>query len=172
MRRVLFFIVNIVFLVGCSREYALENFDLTKARESSEIGFETRKLLNQDGTLAGVFSCVYLNDVYPDNYNNDEYFYVSFYTKDSDIYIDPRVDNEESYAKEIDTTSLDVKLNGKYPKEILQLPKINDFSKLLDIENEWSKNYLVVFSHSENLKLNLETLFQNKKILIKYDKDY
>ncbi len=162
------FFVAFIFS-GCSKEYALQNFDLSTHREASEISFESRKLLNDDGSVAIMLSCLYLNDVYKDAFGGDEYFYISLYAKDSDVYLSAALNGEDEIE---DLESLGIKLNSTLPIKIIQLPRENDFSKLLDINNNWSKNYVVIFKESENLKLDLSFSYKDKKANVLYDKDY
>ena len=148
---ILFF--TIVFLSGCSHKNAFSNFDIDIDQQLSMQHFKKIKL-TKNGKIIGTFSSLYLNEIYPDRYNKNEYFFVYIYLKDSQ--------NIENYM---------IKLNKKIPLKIKKLNPDNKFSELTNERNKWSKYYLVSFEEMGK-KLTL-SFGNNQSILasIVYQKD-
>ena len=136
-----FFIVVLVSLsiFGCADKDAYSKFNLTKAQE---IAFDNVTLakITDKGETDGVFSALYLNEIYPKRYDNDT-FYVIFYLKQKERLND-----------------FNITLNEQEPLEVKKLPPNNDYTNLLDIKNDWSHYYLIEFDRSDakNLKLQIE----------------
>ncbi len=125
---VLFF--TIVFLSGCSHKNAFSNFDIDIDQQLSMQHYKKIKLTKND-KIIGTFSSLYLNEIYPDRYNKNEYFFLYIYLKESQ--------NIENYT---------IKLNKKTPLKIKKLNPDNKFSKLTNERNKWSKYYLVSFEET------------------------
>ncbi len=116
--------IMLIFLNGCSHNNAFTKFQMNQEQERSVSSLQNSKIINKDG-IAGIFSAIYLNDVYPKSFYKDEYFYISVYLKKK--------------------TALTFLLNGKSPLEIKKLSSHNQFSHLLSRTNDWNMYYLVTF---------------------------
>ncbi len=130
------FTIILTFLVlvsGCASRNAFEDFNMSKEQELSANALQRSKIKFED-KVNGIVSVIYLNFVSPQEYNDDEYFYVYAYVKNK---------NYESRFL----------LNGKAPVSIKELPSKNDFTNLTLIDNKWSKYYLVRFAQQGD-KLN------------------
>lgn len=153
MKFILIVFTFLLFLTGCSDKNAFYHFDMTKEQELGTANLKGKKILNLDGSTAGVISTVYLNPIYPDLYNDNEYFYVYMYlTK-------PKLD-------------IDLKLNKMLPLSKERLNPNNNFTKLTSVQNNWTDYFLVTFAKDNNNTLNLS--FENNQSLpahLKYLKD-
>jgi len=130
-----------LLLSGCSYNNAFTKFHMDKEQELSASSLQSSKIISQDGQTKGVFSAIYLNDVYPESFNQNEYFYVSIYLKDKKKIYDPNK-NED--------VALTLMLNGELPIKIKKLPNKNQFSHLLSRTNDWNVYYLVAFKEQGN----------------------
>ncbi|MCF6339690.1 MAG: hypothetical protein L3J10_02905 [Sulfurimonas sp.] len=158
-----FFIV-LIFLIsfaGCSSKNAFDKFKLTKEQELSISSLQNSKITSKTGEVDGVFSAIYLNEIYPESFNTDEYFFVYTFIKDS---------KEMNNPKDKVETDLTLKLNSKPPIKLKKLPQNNRFSKLVSIKSAWNKYYLVAFKADENLSLVLEN-GQSSSASLVYQKD-
>jgi len=131
--------LTLLILSGCSHKNAFSNFDMDKYQQLGIQHHKKIKLTKNNKTI-GTFSSIYLNNVYPDRYNKNEYFYISIYLKDSQ--------NLEDYK---------IQLNKKDPLKIEKLSFENLFSKLTNERNKWSKYYLVSFEKAgKKIKLTFD----------------
>ena len=135
MKYLFMFSVFVLFL-GCADKNAFSKFGMNKAQELSASSIQTSKI-KSDGYMDGVFSAIYLNDVYPDKYFDNEYFLIS-------LYIKGRKD-----------TDINLMLNKKRCMKIKRLPQNNEFSDLVGANNRWKKYFLVVFKKEKSTTLSL-----------------
>lgn len=145
--------LTLLILSGCSHKNAFSNFEMDRDQELS-IEYHKKVKLNYGDKTIGTFSSIYLNKIYPDRYNKNEYFFIYIYLKDSY--------NMQDYK---------IRLNKNNPLKIKELNYDNKFSKLTNERNRWSEYYLVSFEKTGKL-LNL-TLGNDQSILasLKYQKD-
>ncbi len=130
------YILSILFIIsGCSSKNAFSNFELSKAQELSLQSFKRVKLISND-QVVGTFSSIYLNEVYPQRFNQSEYFLIYVYMKDSEV-------------------DYKFKLNSKQLLKIKELEHYNRFTPLTRESSKWSRYYLVSFEQQGN-SLNLE----------------
>jgi len=137
MKSILILTTLMLIFDGCSHKNAFSNFEMTQKQELGASSLQNSKV-KEGERVDGIFSAIYLNEVYPKSFNQNEYFYVFYYLK-----------NEEN-------TSL--KLNGLAPLKIKKLEKENQFSHLVKVQNRWTQYYLVSFAQQEN---NISLVFEN-----------
>jgi len=137
MKSILILTTLMLIFGGCSHKNAFSNFEMTQKQELGASSLQNSKVKAGE-RVDGIFSAIYLNEVYPESFNQNEYFYVFYYLK-----------NEEN-------TSL--KLNGLAPLKIKKLEKENQFSHLVKVQNRWTQYYLVSFAQQEN---NISLVFEN-----------
>jgi len=149
MKTFLLFFTILFFLTGCSSNNAFDLFKLDKDQERSISNLESAKIVTNDGFVSGIFSGIYLNEVYPNSFNDGENFFIYIYLKKEEKLYDP---------KELIKTNLTLKLNGKFAVKLKKLPKENEFSHLVSIKSSWNKYYLVTFltAKKRDLSLSLE----------------
>jgi len=146
---------------GCSNKDAFFGFEMDKAQKLSASSLQSSKIVSKDSELKGTISVVYLNEVYPKSFNQDEYFYVFIFTKEPKKLYDPKEPSESDMM---------LKLNSELPIKVERLPADNRFSHLVDTKNEWNQYYLVAFRQSQEISLVLEDLNASSSV-IKYKKE-
>ena len=158
-----FFTLLIFFTLftGCSSKNAFDQFKLSKEQELSISSLQSSKIISKEGKVEGVFSAIYLNEVYPKSFNENEYFFVYTFTKETKEMYNPNKPTD---------TDLRLKLNSKLPIKIKKLPKDNRFSHLVSIKSAWNKYYLVAFEKEDTISLVLEN-GQSSSAALKYQKD-
>ncbi|MCK9472426.1 hypothetical protein [Sulfurimonas sp.] len=158
------FITVLSFLTlfsGCSTKNAFFGFDMNRAQELSASSLQSSKIISKDGNISGIFSVIYLNEVYPKSYNQNEYFYVFMFTKESKVLYD---------SKNPKDTDMRLTLNSKPPLNVEKLPEENQFSHLANTKNDWNQYYLVTFEQADTINLTLEDNTTSSRV-IKYKKE-
>jgi len=128
-------IITILFS-GCATRNAFSKLDISKKQELSIENIRSGKM-KSDTRIGGIFSSVYLNNIYPNEDKNTNNFYISIYIKDKN-------------------QNLTIKLNKELFTDMKELPHANKYSNLLPITSPWTKNYLVSFQNNENKELILK----------------
>jgi hypothetical protein len=146
MKPFLIILIFVIFTTGCADKNAFSKFKMNEAQELSASSLQSSKVKTKDGKIKGIFSAIYLNEVYPKEYFGDEYFYIYMYLKEK---------GEGYNLDKIQSSRLKLKLNSKTPIEVKQLPHKNRFSDLTGIENEWNLYYLVTFKKERVKKLSI-----------------
>jgi len=153
--------VLLITFSGCSHKNAFSNFQMSKEQELSASSFQSSKIKSGE-QVDGIFSAIYLNEVYPKSFTQNEYFYIHLYLKE---------DREMYNPNSLDELKLKVKLNKNLPIKIKELERENQFSNLIKVENRWTKYYLVSFDKQDgNLSLVLENDLSFSDALV-YQKD-
>ncbi|MBU0720610.1 hypothetical protein KJ877_04660 [bacterium] len=141
-------LVLILFFSGCSHQNAFSKFKMDEKQELSASSLQSSKIKSGED-IRGIFSAIYLNEVYPESFNQKEYFFVYLYLKEKKIMHNPNALND---------AELTLKLNGRPPIKIKQLPHANRFSHLAFTQSEWNSYYLVAFEEEgKELSLVLES---------------
>lgn len=161
MKTFLIILTFLIFFTGCSKKNAFFEFKMNKIQELSVSSLQTSKITSKSGEVTGVFSAIYLNEIYPESFYGDEYFFVFFFIKDAKEMYDPKNPTD---------TDLRLKLNSKLPIKIQKLPEENRFSHLVDIKSDWNGYYIVAFEKADEIGLVLES-GQSSSAVIKYKKD-
>jgi hypothetical protein len=121
---------------GCSTKTALDAFNMDSRTELAVTHLRTATVV-KDSLTTAVISTVYLNRVYPERYNGDEYFFVALYRHD-------------------DAAPYDLYLNGDAaPVEIRELSPDEELCVLMPIQSSWNRYYLVRYPHQEAESLTL-----------------
>lgn len=141
----------VLFFSSCSNKNAFDDFSMAKHQELSVSSLKRVKIVKNLKTI-GAFNAIYLNEVYPDKYNIEEYFFVYIYLKEND-------------------DKLKLSLNNHLPIKIKELASKNRFTDLSSSENNWNKYYLVSFATTgKSLNLKLES-DQSFSVSLTYQKD-
>jgi len=149
MKTFLITITIFLLLQGCTARNAFDKFNISENRAKSEDSILSSKIYNKE-KVNGIISVVYLNDIFPERYKGNEYFYVSLYTKEK---------------KE----PLLFYLNGKEAFEIEELNANNEFNTLTSLKAKWQKHYLINFiQQGKSLTFSTKnSLFSSDKIVFK-----
>ena len=138
----------LIFFTSCASKNAFSEFSLNKSQELSITSLKRSKII-KNGQIEGAFNAIYLNEVYPEIYNYDEYFFVYIYLKNEQIISNPNT---------INNAKLKISLNNVPPMKLKELPNENRFSKLSGSKNRWSRYYLVSFAKTgKALTLKIES---------------
>ena len=148
MKPILILSTLILIFSGCSHKNAFSNFEMTQKQELSASSLQNSKVRAGE-RVDGIFSAIYLNEVYPESFKQNEYFYIFYYLKESE-------DRENSHS--LNETNARVKLNGSLPLKVKELKRENQFSNLIEVQNKWTQYYLVSFEKQENT---LNLVFEN-----------
>lgn len=162
MRLLLLCVFTLVLLSGCSRTTAFDLFRMDKAHERAVDNMQTGTIVRSFETEA-ILSAIYLNPVYPDKYNDGEYFYIALYTRE----------NVRLYFKSgLNNKKYTFTCNGEEPLETTELKTDDELRLLMPITNEWNRYYLVKFApqHLTTLDLLLEN-DQSGLVHLSYHKD-
>lgn len=162
MKNIFLFLTFLLLFTGCSQKNAFYAFDMDKTKELSASSLQSSKIISQDGDISGIFSAIYLNDVYPETFNEHEYFFIFIYLKEA---------KELHNTKDGIESSLKLTLNSKLPLKIKKLPKDNQFSHLIDTTNNWNTYYMVAFETADKINLSLSDEKSLSTATLKYKKE-
>jgi len=162
MKNILLFLTFLLLFAGCSQKNAFSAFDMDKTKELSVSSLQSSKIVSQNADVRGVFSAIYLNEVYPETFNEHEYFFIFIYLKEA---------KELHNAKDGIESDLKLTLNSKSPLKIKKLPKQNQFSHLIETTNNWSEYYMVAFEMADKLNLSLKEEQSSSTATLKYKKE-
>jgi len=119
--------VCLLLLTGCSQKSAFSNFELSKEQEYSISNTQRAKIVSPT-QVEGVFTAVYLNNIYPQKHSASDFFLIFFYTK-NDI-----------HPKELVFTA-----NQKNALTIEAIEKNEEFADLFEMQNSWNSCYMLEF---------------------------
>jgi len=147
------FLITLILIItfsACSHKNAFSEFNMNSYQELAIASLKRVKIINNNHTI-GAFNAIYLNEVYPDEYYEAEYFFVYIYLND----------NQE----------IKLSLNAASPIALKTLKAKNKFSDLSASSNNWNRYYLVSFDkQGEKLTLKLQSN-QSFSAVLKYHKD-
>ena len=148
------FTIILTFLVlfsGCADKNAFSKFEMNEKQELSANALQRSKIKYAD-KVNGIVSTIYLNIVSPQEYSEDEYFYVYVYVKNRDYKF-------RFLLNEVEASSVE------------ELQPSNKFTELTSVDDNWNKYYLVRFPKQDD-KLNF--VFENgpySSDILKFEKD-
>ena len=128
----------LLLLGGCAEKNAFSRFDINEKQEIALNALESSKVQNKN-SVNGVVTVVYLNQVEPEKFKNNEVFYVFMYLKDKSM-------------------PVNFTLNGEAPiYTVKELTQYNEFTYLTSTDTPWNRYFLVTFSkQSDILKFKME----------------
>jgi hypothetical protein len=151
MKTFLIFLIFSIFFAGCAEKSAFSRFHMSEKQELGVDSLMNSKVREGDN-VDGVVSVIYLNKVYPETYQEDEYFYVYMYLKNRDDNISFMINDEKAIS-------------------VTELPVKNKFTYLTSIDTKWNKYYLVKFKkQGDILKFLLENGPFSSDLLV-FEKD-
>ncbi len=159
LKKILFSTIVVLLIGGCAQRDAFSQFDLTSDQERSiDNAFYARltKIIKDDNItshtqVSAVTAGLYLNELYPNRYDDAEQFYIVFFAKNKAL-----------------LQYFQFQLNGNNPIKVVKLPAENEYSHLMKMNNKWSTHYLLTFQKikSKTLKLKVKILDGSKATLI------
>lgn len=124
-----------ILISGCATKNAFSEFNLKDSEQKAIENTRCSKITSEN-VVGGIFSAVYLNNIYENMNKEHKMFYISIYIKENN-------------------NDFNVTLNNEAPIQIQKLPVLNKYSHLLPNKNEWTQNYLVTFKSTPNSDINL-----------------
>jgi len=132
MKRVIFFTLLVFSLTGCSHKTAFSVFDMSKEQKVLAANTQRVKLL-QNGKTLGIINVTYLNNFH--HYKGKkQVFFIALYLKNKNQYISFLLNNKTAIYTE-------------------RLPKENQYTKLLGLNEDWNQFYKVVFNVDKKILL-------------------
>jgi len=162
MRSIAYSLLALSLISGCSSTTAFDFFKMDEDHERAMTSLHTTSIVRSFETEA-MITTIYLNHVYPDKYNDREYFFAALYMKD---------DKRLYYKDALQDPEYTLKLNGINPCHIEALPKDSQLRRLMPIKNEWNRYYLIKYPLQQEKVLTL--VLENDRSLtasINYEKD-
>ena len=151
-----YFLITLTFLLfmnGCSYQNAFSKFNMTTEEELLAANTQSAKIESKD-KIEGVFTAIYLNNVYKESFEKDENFLVSVYMKNPE-------------------TTYSFKLNKKSPlkiKKIKKLEELREFTALMKTKEKWNEYYILSFEETEeelHLSIEKENSFSSGLLYLK-----
>lgn len=138
MKYFLISLIVSVLITGCATRNAFSMLEITPDQELAVENTRSGQI-RVDKKVSGVFSAIYLNNVYPNMKEDTNLFYVSVYTKKKN-------------------SDVNITMNGNSPVDIREILYETKLNSLLPIKTAWTKNYLVSFENivSAGITLTIE----------------
>ncbi|MGZ8548814.1 MAG: hypothetical protein ACXW33_09415 [Sulfuricurvum sp.] len=151
MRFLIMALSTLIGFSGCADKGAFDMFKMDKAHERAVEQLRTEAIVQSLETKA-IISMLYLNPIYPQTYNDGEYFIGAFYFEKG---------NQNVKKWDIYTYGYALTLNGKKPTLIEELKESDPKRALIPVQNNWNKYYFIRFDQVPEGTLTL--LFENNQ---------
>ncbi|MEA2111164.1 MAG: hypothetical protein U9P71_03840 [Campylobacterota bacterium] len=162
MRLLLLAASAFLLFTGCSKTTAFDFFKMDKNYEKAISNLQSGTIVKSFETEA-ILSSVYLNEVYPKEYSDGEYFFIALYLSDDKRLFFKSGLADPDYILTLNTLNF---IDGE------ELQSDHKLRALMPINNEWNRYYLIKFDsqNRDNLLLQLENKHLDK-IELHYLKD-
>lgn len=120
---------------GCAQKGTFDMFKMDEAHAKAVEQLRTGAIVQSLETKALV-SAVYLNPIYPEKYNEGEYFVGAFYFEQN---------NRNLKKWDLDTHGYQLTLNGEKAMVIEELEESDPRRSLIPVQNNWNKYYFIRF---------------------------
>lgn len=124
-----------LLFTGCAQKGTFDMFKVDEAHERAVEQLRTGSIVQSLETKALV-SAIYLNPVYPEKYNDGEYFVGAVYFER---------DNRDLKKWDLSTHGYTLTLNGKKATIIEELRESDPRRDLIPVQNNWNKYYFIRF---------------------------
>jgi len=128
-------LIALIGFSGCADKGAFDMFKMDEAHERSVEQLRTEAIVQSFETKA-IVSTIYLNPIYPQAYNDGEYFVGAFYFEK---------DIRDLKKWDLTTHGYTLTLNGKKPTLIEELKESDPKRALIPVQNNWNKYYFIRF---------------------------
>lgn len=143
MKIILSVLIIGILTTGCTTRNAFSKLDITKEQEAAIENTRSGKITSSK-QLEGIYSAIYLNNVYQNEEAKHYNFYISMYLKNK-------------------TNDLNITLNKQEAVLLKKLPEKNKYAELLGLKVPWTNNYFVSFKRDENN--------ESAKLILQIDND-
>ncbi len=162
MRFSLIAVAGLLIFGGCSGKGAFDMFRMDEAHERSVEQMRTGTIIQSFETKA-IISAVYLNPVYPDTYQDGDYFIAA-------IYFDKG--NLETKKWDLKEHGYSLTLNDKAPASMEELRESDPRRALIPVRNNWNKYYFIRFEPGQEDLLTLKLANdQTGSVALSYPKE-
>lgn len=133
---------------GCSQKGAFDLFKMDAAHERAVEQLRTGSIVQSFETKA-IFSTVYLNPIYPEQYKDGEYFVGAVYFER---------DNRDIRKWDLNTYGYTLSMNGQKATILEELNQSDPRRLLIPVQNNWNRYFFIRFDsvNSTSLTLRLE----------------
>ena len=128
-------IIAILALSGCSQKGAFDLFKMDVEHERAVEQLRSGAIVQSLETKA-IFSTVYLNPIYPDQYKDGEYFIGAIYFEK---------DSRDLRKWDLHTYGYTLSLNGQKATVLEELNQSDPRRLLIPVQNNWNKYYFIRF---------------------------
>ena len=135
MKIFLFSFILTILISGCTTKNAFSKLEMSKDQEKAVENTRSAKMIEGEN-IGGIFSAIYLNNIYKNINKESKLFYISIFMKEKNSSINATLNNNKAIHSE-------------------KLPHTNKYSHLLPITNTWTQNYLVTFTDTQSKDINL-----------------
>jgi hypothetical protein len=161
MRILMMSVCTVLMMSGCADKGAFDMFKMDKVYERAVEQTRTGSIVRSLETKALV-SAVYLDPIYPEQYNDGEYFVGAVYFER---------DNRDVKKWDLATHGYTLTLNGKTPTLIEELKESDPRRSFIPVQNNWNKYYFIRFdSQSEGALVLLLDNNQTGQVALTYQK--
>lgn len=127
--------IALIGFSGCAQKGTFDLFKMDAAHERSVEQLRTGAIVQSFETKA-LTSIIYLNPVYPQTYNDGEYFVGAFYFER---------DSRDLRKWDLYTHGYMLTLNGKKATLLEELKESDSRRALIPVQNNWNKYYFIRF---------------------------
>ncbi len=161
MRGVIIGFMVLLLTTGCSTKGTFDMFALDEPHQKAVEQLRTGAIVKSFETKALVHT-VYLNPIYPEKYNDGEYFIGAVYFER---------DNRDVKKWDLNTHGYTLTLNGKIATTLEELKESDPRRALIPVQNNWNKYYFIRFDLQPQGALTL--LLENNqtgRVVLSYQK--
>jgi len=154
-------LLSLIGFSGCTTKGTFDMFTMDEPHQKAVEQLRSAAIVKSFGTKALVHT-VYLNPIYPENYNDGEYFIGAVYFER---------DNRDVKKWDLYAHGYTLTLNGKKATIIEELKESDPRRALIPVQNNWNKYYFIRFDLQPEgvLKLLLENN-QTGQVALSYQK--
>ena len=135
MQFVIILLMSLVGFNGCATKGTFDMFALDEPHQKAVEQLRSVAIVKSFETKALVHT-VYLNPIYPDKYNDGEYFIGAVYFER---------DNRDVKKWDLNAHGYTLTLNGKKATIIEELKESDQRRALIPVQNNWNKYYFIRF---------------------------
>lgn len=153
--------IALIGFSGCAQKGTFDLFKMDEAHERSVEQLRTGAIVQSFETKA-LLSAIYLNPVYPQTYNDGEYFVGAVYFEQ---------DSRDLKKWDLYAHGYALTLNGQKPTLLEELKENDPRRALIPVQNNWNKYYFIRFDSVPAVTLTL--LLENNqtgKVALNYQK--
>jgi hypothetical protein len=154
-------LISLIGFSGCTTKGTFDMFTMDEPHQKAVEQLRSAAIVKSFETKALVHT-VYLNPIYPENYNDGEYFIGAVYFER---------DNRDVKKWDLNAHGYTLTLNGKKATIIEELKESDPRRALIPVQNNWNKYYFIRFDLQPEgvLKLLLENN-QTGQVALSYQK--